>query len=144
MGIPQVQDRDVCSETNQEATGVLESIPRPQCTRNRCFSSKVTKEGTVYKLTMTINTQDSEKDKRRQSQGGSIDYAVVANPVLVGPTAEDETNENTDTNETQSTMVLSRIDVIFQKRMAEGLTIEDVDFLTQSTRKKTHKAYDHG
>ncbi|CAO3695535.1 unnamed protein product [Rhizopus microsporus] len=91
---------------------------------------------------MTINTQDSEKDKRRQSQGGSIDYAVVANPVLVGPTAEDETNENTDTNETQSTMVLSRIDVIFQKRMAEGLTIEDVDFLTQSTRKKTHKAID--
>ncbi|CEG80004.1 hypothetical protein RMATCC62417_14401 [Rhizopus microsporus] len=37
-----------------------------------------------------------------------------------------------------------RMDVIFQKRMTEGLTIEDVDFLAQSTRTKTHKAYDHG
>lgn len=117
MGIPQVQDRDVCSETNQEATGVLESIPRPQCTRNRCFSSKVTKEGTVYKLTMTINTQDSEKDKRRQSQGSSVDHAVVANTVLVKLTSEDETTEDTDTNEDQS---------------------------IRKKKKKTHKAYDHG
>ncbi|CEG72510.1 hypothetical protein RMATCC62417_08059 [Rhizopus microsporus] len=96
---------------------------------------------------MEINPQDSEKDKTRQSQGSNVNYAVVANPVLVEPTAEDETTEDTDTNEAQSIVVLSRMDVIFQKRMAEGLTIEDVDFLMQSRRgkkKKTHKAYDHG
>lgn len=69
----------------------------------------------------------------------------MANPVLVEPTAEGETTEDSDTNEAQSIVVLSRMDVIFQKRMEEGLTIEDVDFLMQSTRKKkTHKAYDNG
>ncbi|CEI94720.1 hypothetical protein RMCBS344292_08925 [Rhizopus microsporus] len=88
---------------------------------------------------MEINPQDSEKDKTRQSQGSNVNYAVVANPVLVEPTAEDETTEDTDTNEAQSIVVLSRMDVIFQKRMAEGLTIEDVDFLMQSRRgKKKH------
>jgi hypothetical protein len=104
----------------------------------------VAKEGTVFKPTMEINPQDSEKDKRRQSQRSSIDRTVVANPVLVEPTAEDEITENTNTNEAQLTMVLSRMDVIFQKRMAEGLTIEDVEFLMQSTRKGIHKAYGLG
>jgi hypothetical protein len=54
----------------------------------------------------------------------------VTNTVLAEPIAEDETTEDTGTNMAQSTMILSRIDVIFQKRVAEGLTIEDVDFLT--------------
>jgi hypothetical protein len=35
----------------------------------------VAKEGTVFKPTM----EGSEKDKRRQSQGSSVDHAVVAN-----------------------------------------------------------------
>ena len=51
---------------------------------------------------MEFNPQDSEKDKRRQSQGSSVDHAVVANTVLVKLTSEDETTEDTDTNEDQS------------------------------------------
>ena len=64
MGIPRVQDRCVCSEAKQETIGILESIPRPQCTHNRCISPKVAKEGNVYKPTMEINTQDSEEDRK--------------------------------------------------------------------------------
>ncbi|KAG1169791.1 hypothetical protein G6F70_007492 [Rhizopus microsporus] len=55
----------------------------------------------------------------------NVNHVVVANPVLVEPTAEGETTEDSDTNEAQSIVVLSRMDVIFQKRMEEGLTIED-------------------
>ncbi|CEI87431.1 hypothetical protein RMCBS344292_01845 [Rhizopus microsporus] len=73
--------------------------------------------------------QCSEKDKRRQSQGSSVDRAVVANTILVEPTAENKTIEDANTNEAQSIIVLSRMDVIFQRRMAEGLTIENIDFL---------------
>jgi hypothetical protein len=130
MGIQQVQDRCVCSEAEQEAASVLQPISGFQCTSNRRISSKVAKERTVLKSAMEINPKDSEEDKRRQNQGSRADHAVVTNTVLAEPIAEDETTEDTGTNMAQSTMILSRIDVIFQKRVAEGLTIEDVDFLT--------------
>lgn len=40
-------------------------------------------------------------------------------------------------------MDFDRMDVIFKKRIKEGWTIQDVDYLSQSTRVRTHKAYDH-
>ncbi|KAG1038860.1 hypothetical protein G6F43_012621 [Rhizopus delemar] len=41
-------------------------------------------------------------------------------------------------------MDVDRMDVIFRKRIKEGLTIQDVEYLSQSNRTTTHKAYDHG
>jgi hypothetical protein len=143
MGLQQVQNRCACSEVGQEATYVLGLTSGPQCTSNRRISLKVAEEGTLLNSTVEINTKDSEEDKRRQNQGSGVDYIIIANSVLVEPTNEDTTNEGTNNNETQSSMVLSRMDYVFQKRIADGLTIEDIDFLTQSTRKGTHKAYDH-
>lgn len=47
------------------------------------------------------------------------------------------------TNETQQPVIISRMDVIFQKRTVESLIIQYVDFLTQSTRKRTYRVYGH-
>lgn len=93
---------------------------------------------------MEINPNDSEEDKRRHNQESSVDHAVVVNPVLAEPTDKDETTEGTNINEVQSPMALNRKDIVFQKRTTNGQVIEAIDFLTQSTRKGTYRAYDHG
>lgn len=109
MRLRQIQNRCVCNETEQETTCVLESIPESQYTSNWHISPKVADEGTLLESTMEINPKDFEKTKRRQSQANSVDHTVMANPILMELAHEDTITEDTNKNETQLPIVLSRV-----------------------------------
>ncbi|KAG1053127.1 hypothetical protein G6F43_004779 [Rhizopus delemar] len=93
---------------------------------------------------MESNSKSVAENTGRPSQRSDSDHTIVANPILVESSTEDETTSNTSSNVDQSQMNIDRMDVIFKQRIKEGLTIQGVEYLSQSNRIKTQKAYDHG
>ncbi|KAG1047755.1 hypothetical protein G6F43_009811 [Rhizopus delemar] len=93
---------------------------------------------------MEANSKSVEENTGGLNQRRDSDHTIVANPILVESPTEDETISNTSSNAGQSQMDVDRMDVSFKKRIKQRLTIQDVEYLSQSNRTKTHKAYDHG
>lgn len=102
------------------------------------------KEGFVSESTLETDSQSTKEDSRGQDQASHFNNPIVANSILVEPDITNETLEGTNVDKAQPPMVTSRMDVIFRKRITEGLATQEVEYLSQATCSKTQKAYDHG
>ncbi|CEG70599.1 hypothetical protein RMATCC62417_06465 [Rhizopus microsporus] len=144
VGSPIVQNRRLCSEAQQEITSLLEFTARSRSSSGGCIQPDMAKEGSVFESTLETNFQSTKEDSRGQSQTSYFNSPIVANSMLVETDTTNEALEGTDIDKAQPSMATSRMDVIFRKRITEGLTIQEVECLSQATRSKTQKAYDHG
>ncbi|CEI98846.1 hypothetical protein RMCBS344292_12944 [Rhizopus microsporus] len=144
VGPPIVQNRRLCSEAQQEITSLLEFTARSRSSSGGCIQPDMAKEGFVFESTLETNFQSTKEDSRGQSQTSYFNSPIVANSMLVETDTTNEALESTDIDKAQPSMATSRMDVIFRERITEGLTIQEVECLSQATRSKTQKGYDHG
>ncbi|KAG1501899.1 hypothetical protein G6F47_008369 [Rhizopus delemar] len=112
--VEEIPDRRICTEAQQEIEEALEPFSRPRSTSSECIQPEATEERTLFKFTMESNSKSVAENTGRPSQRSDSDHTIVANPILVESSTEDETTSNTSSNVDQSQMDIDRMDVIFK------------------------------
>ncbi|KAG1172357.1 hypothetical protein G6F36_011568 [Rhizopus arrhizus] len=136
--VEEIPDRRICTEAQQEIEEALEPFSRPRSTSSECIQPEATEERTLFKFTMESNSKSVAENTGRPSQRSDSDHTIVANPILVESSTEDETTSNTSSNVDQSQMDIDRMDVIFKKRIKEGLTIQGLHFFNPNRKSEVN------
>ncbi|KAG1437480.1 hypothetical protein G6F56_013082 [Rhizopus delemar] len=101
-------------------------------------------KGDVPLPSLEVNSTSFEKDSRTEIEASNSDHSIVAQPILVSDDSTNETHSTSNYLEDQSEMVSSRLAIINNYRLQDGITADTIKYLNQKTRQSTHKAYDNG
>lgn len=133
------KNRRLFSSTQQPVTNVLDSSTRSTSFSNGCDETNMVTEGNVPLPSVEIDSTSLEENTTTEVETSSIDNTMVAQSVLVPHDSTDETSTTTNTLENQSKMDSSRLAVINNYRLQDGIKEETLSFLNQKTRSSTNK-----
>ncbi|KAG1258167.1 hypothetical protein G6F68_008917 [Rhizopus microsporus] len=138
------EDRRICSSSQPSVTNVLDSIPRSISISNRCNETNMVTKGDVSVSTLEVNSASVKENSGTEIEASSSNHSMVAQPILVSNDSKNETHSTSNNLEDQSEMVSSRLAIINNYRLQDGITEDTIRYLNQKTRQSTHKAYDNG
>ena len=98
--------------------------------------------GNVSLPTLEIHPASDSEDQEGEIEGSSSGDAFVADTILVPNDPADETFESTNHTQKERKMESSRMEIIHNKRIQDGMTDEAAKFLKDAIRSQTSKAYD--
>ncbi|KAG0839800.1 hypothetical protein G6F17_013766 [Rhizopus arrhizus] len=101
-------------------------------------------KGDVSVSTLEVNSASVKENSGTEIEASSSNHSMVAQPILVSNDSKNETHSTSNNLEDQSEMVSSRLAIINNYRLQDGITEDTIRYLNQKTRQSTHKAYDNG
>ncbi|CEG69547.1 hypothetical protein RMATCC62417_05605 [Rhizopus microsporus] len=131
----------VCDQGGQTTGEVLEFPAGSPSSSNRCFSSRMAKEGTMPSSAMEVNTESHKEITGRQGCKGSDDHPNVEQPILVANGYASEYRQS-NKDPTEQNMVGGRMAIIRAFQANKGISDSIVEFLKESNRQSTRKNYD--
>ncbi|KAG1639576.1 hypothetical protein G6F44_007697 [Rhizopus delemar] len=140
----EAENRRLCSAPQPPAANVLDMVNRPSSFSCRCPATSMVTEGDVFISTLETDTLSTEKTSRTKGKAISSSDSIVAQPIPVPDDPKDETPTTTNHLENKPEMVSSRLAIINNSRLQDGLDEETVNFLNRKTRQSTQKICDNG
>jgi hypothetical protein len=137
-------DRCLCCETQSSITKLLVPNKRSNSNSSGRDEAKVVEEGHVPIPSLEDDTTGITYDSETETNQSSSSHTIVVEPVLVSDGIKNETLTTTDNLEDKQQMVSSRLAIINNKRLQDGLDKQTIEFLNKKTRESTHRAYDNG
>ncbi|KAG1166355.1 hypothetical protein G6F36_012975 [Rhizopus arrhizus] len=120
----EAEDRRLCSAPQPPAAKALDIVNRPSSFSRRCPATSMITEGDVFISTLETDTPSTEKTSRTKGKASNSSDSIVAQPILVPDDPKDETPTTTNHLENQSEMVSSRLAIINNSRLQDGLDEE--------------------
>ncbi|KAG1049828.1 hypothetical protein G6F43_007863 [Rhizopus delemar] len=120
----EAEDRRLCSAPQPPAANVLDIVNRPSSFSRRFPATSMVTEGDVFISTLETDTPSTEKTSRTKGKASSSSDSIVAQPILVPDDPKDETPTTTNHLENKSEMVSSRLAIINNSRLQDGLDEE--------------------
>ncbi|KAI9325121.1 hypothetical protein BD770DRAFT_450178, partial [Pilaira anomala] len=141
------EDRRICSETQLPITNVLVTFNRSRSSSSGCDETNMAEKGDVPISTMENDSSGIKINTETEIESNSISDINVAKPILVSNDPKDEAPTTADNLEDKSKMVLSvtgesgniwsefmtlsRLAIINNKRLQDGLDQETIDYLNK-------------
>jgi hypothetical protein len=119
-------------------------VNRPSSFSYRCPATSIVTEGDVFIPTLETDTPTTEETSRTKGKASSSSDSIIAQPILVPDDLKDETPTTANHLENKSEIVSSRLAIINNSRLQDGLDEEIIKILNQKTRQSTQKMYDNG
>ncbi|KAG1140888.1 hypothetical protein G6F37_012907 [Rhizopus arrhizus] len=132
------------SETQQTTSKLLVTSLGSGSDSGRRLSAELEDKGTILVPAMEANPSCLETSKGAEIETSGIGDPFMAEPVLVPNDPEDETHRFTNNLETEQQMVFSRMAIIHNYRVANGLDGKTIQFLNKKIRTSTQRMYDTG
>ncbi|KAG1617817.1 hypothetical protein G6F46_004388 [Rhizopus delemar] len=120
----EAEDRRLCSAPQPPAAKALDIVNRPSSFSRRCPATSMITEGDVFISTLETDTPSTEKTSRTKGKASSSSDSIVAQPILVPDDPKDETPTTNNHLENKSEMVSSRLAIINNSRLQDGLDEE--------------------
>jgi hypothetical protein len=134
----------VRSETQQTTSELLVTSLGSGSDSDRRLSAELEDKGTILVPAMAANPTCLETSEGAEIETSGIGDPVMAEPVLVPNDPEDETHRCTNNLETEQQMVFSRMAIIHNYRVANGLDGKTIQVLNKKIRTSTQRMYDTG
>ncbi|KAG0943812.1 hypothetical protein G6F29_011592 [Rhizopus arrhizus] len=132
------------SETQQTTSKLLVTSLGSGSDSGQRLSAELEDKGTILVPAMEANPTCLETSKGAEIETSGIGDPFMAEPVLVPNDPEDETHRFTNNLETEQQMVFSRMAIIHNYRVANGLDGKTIQFLNKKIRTSTQRMYDTG
>ncbi|CDH61447.1 hypothetical protein RO3G_08617 [Lichtheimia corymbifera JMRC:FSU:9682] len=135
------EDRRICLIRECTPTEVLELATRQECSSNRCVQASLAEEGSLSSSTMAIDSISDPVFTAAEGETSSVGDSELANTVLVADGDGIDNNESIGVS-SQEKPFSRRMEIINNKRKADGLTEEAAIYLDKAKRRRTHRRYD--
>ena len=115
------ENRHIRSTPQPPAANLLDMVNRPSSFSGRCTETSMLTEGDVFIPTLEIDTPSTKEISRTKGKVSSSSDSIMAQPILVSDDLKDEAHTTTNHLENQSEMVSSRLAIINNSRLQDGL-----------------------
>ncbi|KAG1045555.1 hypothetical protein G6F43_011251 [Rhizopus delemar] len=123
------EDRRIRSSSQPPVTNILDFISRSNSISNRCNETDMVTKGNVSVSTLEVNSASVKENSGIEIEASSSSHSMVAKPVLVSNDSTNETHPISNNLEDQSEMVSSRLAIINNYRLQDGIIEDTIRYL---------------
>ncbi|KAG1140627.1 hypothetical protein G6F37_007506 [Rhizopus arrhizus] len=120
----EAEGRLLCSAPQLPAANVLDMVSKLSSFNRRCPTTSMVTEGDIFISNLETDTSGTEEISRTKGKARSSSGSIVAQLILVPDDLKDETPTTANHLENKSEMVSSRLIIINNSRLQDGLDEE--------------------